>query len=347
MVRPYGEAPHRSFYTFKVSLLFAIQLLFVYVNYFIPQVYFADTDTYLYYIDSIYYFREADWWIAEGLSKAVMIFLRGASSTTEQAIQFYRYILIALFSFSMYFTYKRSSWQTLIIALSLYAPLLGLITMRATPAYFLAVLAVNYAVQGRWIFIAFILGGFLFHVSTALAIPAAIIAFTLKKYNIVRIKPIYIFFFATSASAIIGFLSAFGGEFLVNIFSSFSYLSKYTVYVAGAGDVGSAVAEGPKLVHYIFAGFIIILSTFMIMKSREDQGVQSAFIAVSLIVYIYLFMTASSVASLRYSAFFILPALSWSDGLFRGQLQSVTSIGVLFGSLVVFAAGLQQVIYFG
>lgn len=329
----------------KIYILATISCIFIYLNSTVDQRDFSDTDTYLYYIDNIYFFRESDWWTFETLSKALMISLRALARDTELSIFIYRYILIIFFPFFIYYVYRRSSWQAMLVALALYGPLLGLITMRATPAYILAALAAVSAIDGRWRSIAYLLGGFLFHVSTALAIPASIAVLAMKKYGFKNIKTRYIIMSFILLGIVSLFVAGFGVQYFLNFVGSFSYLAKYTTYVPDADEAASMAAEGPKIVHYIFAVAVVGLSIFLIYRAKEDQGAEKMFVAFSLVIYLALFSLFSPVVSLRYSPFYILPALSRIDISFRGSLGGLAGAAVVAGSAAVFALSLQQVIY--
>lgn len=127
------QTADRANVLYKIYILLSVIIFFSVLNYSIPQRDFSDTDTYLYYIDYIYFFRGADWWHFEGLSKITMIALRFLTQDTLDAVSILRYVLILVFSLSMYYMYRSISWQGLAIAVALYAPLLGLVTIRATP----------------------------------------------------------------------------------------------------------------------------------------------------------------------------------------------------------------------
>jgi hypothetical protein len=329
----------------KTAILFVILIIFLYLNATVGQRNFSDTDTYLFYIDSIYFFPESGWWNFEALSKALMVGLREMAQDTEYSIYLYRYLLILIFPFSIYYIYRYSSWQALLVSLALYGPLLGLITMRATPAYIFATLAAVSALEGKKRSVGYLLAGFLFHVSTALAVPAVLAALALKKYGVVTIRTSYIFASFILLFVFYGVIANAGVEFFINLFKSFSYLAKYTAYVPGTEDTRAIQAEAPKLAHYIFAVAVVGLSLFLILKARADQGVEKLFIAFSLVLYLALFGLSSPVVSVRYSPFFILPALSWIDISIRSGFRSVTATMVVIGSVIVFGLSLQQVIY--
>ena len=331
----------------KIYVLAAITILFVYLNATVAQADFSDTDTYLFYVDSIYFFREPDWWKFEALSKIFMLVMRELARDTVYSVYIYRYILILLFPFSLYYIYRRSSWQILVIALALYGPLLGLITMRATPAYILAALAAISAIEGKWRSIAYVLAGFLFHVSAALAAPATLLVLALSKYGVRSVKSRYIYGGFLIFSLLYLIVAAAGVQYFLDFIGSFSYLSKYSSYIPSANETAQAAAAAAesKLIHYVFMGAVISLSLFLILKAREDQGVEKLFIAFSMVVYVILFFASSPVVSLRYSPFFILPALARIDISFRGGLNTVSSVAIVIGSAIVFALSLQQVIY--
>lgn len=331
----------------KIYILAAVTVLFVYLNATVAQRDFSDTDTYLFYVDSIYFFREPDWWRFEALSKIFMLVIRDLARDTVYSVYIYRYILIFVFPFSIYYIYKKSSWQVVVIALALYGPLLGLITMRATPAYILAALAAVSAMEGKWRSIAYLLAGFLFHVSTALAVPATLLVLALSKYGIRTVRSRYIYGGFLIFSLIYLIIAAAGVQYFLDFIGSFSYLAKYSSYIPGANETAQAAAAAAesKLVHYIFMGAVVSLGLFLIFMARDDQGAEKLFIAFALVVYAILFFASSPVVSLRYSPFFILPALARIDISFRGGLGTVSSVAIAVGSALVFALSLQQVIY--
>ena len=330
----------------KIYVLAVIAILFVYLNTTVAQSDFSDTDTYLFYVDSIYFFREPDWWKFEALSKIFMLVMRDLAQDTVYSVYIYRYILIFLFPFSIFYLYRKASWQALVIALALYGPLLGLITMRATPAYVLAAVAAVAAIEGKWRSIAYILAGFLFHVSTALAVPATLLVLALNKYGIKSVKSRYIYGGFLIFSLIYAVIASAGVQYFLDFIGSFAYLAKYSSYIPGANETAQVVAESDsKIIHYVFMGAVVSLGAFLIFKAREDQGLEKLFIAFSLVIYVILFFASSPVVSLRYSPFFILPVLARIDISFRGGLGGISSIAIAVGSAIVFVLSLQQVIY--
>ncbi|WP_184017492.1 EpsG family protein [Sphingobium boeckii] len=328
----------------KIYLLTAATVLFVCLNLIKSQRDFSDTDTYLFYIDSIYFFRTSDWWRFESLSKALMIVFRDLTADSEKAVYFLRYLLIYAFPFSIYYVYRKSSWRALAIAMALYGPLLGLITIRATPAYILAAIAAISAIEGRWRSIPILLAGFLFHVSTALAVPAILVTLAFKKFGLVNIKSRYIFatfFILTSLYAVLGSL---GIQSAVDFIGSFSYLSKYTVYIPEANSANVAEESGSVVIHYVFMGATVGLGLFLIYMANENQGVDKIFIAISLFLYVILFLLSSPVVSLRYSPFFVIPALARIDFSFKGGWSYFTGFLIFILSLIVFSINVNLAI---
>lgn len=206
------QTADRANVLYKIYILLSVIIFFSVLNYSIPQRDFSDTDTYLYYIDYIYFFRGADWWHFEGLSKITMIALRFLTQDTLDAVSILRYVLILVFSLSMYYMYRSISWQGLAIAVALYAPLLGLVTIRATPAYILAALSAIAAMDGKWRSIPLLLSGFLFHVSTALAIPAIFLTLALSRYGVKNVKTRYIYATFLVCGLFYGVIGSFGAQ---------------------------------------------------------------------------------------------------------------------------------------
>jgi hypothetical protein len=328
----------------KVYILVAITALFAVLNIAVVQTDIADTSTYYYYIDSIYFFREPDWWRFEFLSKVGMIAIRDFTGSTEETVYLLRYVLIFSFAIAMYFLFRRSSWKALAVALALTAPLLGLVTIRATPAYIMAAMAAMAAMRGQWRTIAYVLAGSLFHVSTVLAAPAIIAALLLKKYDVRRVRPKYILGSAAIMLILYATLGIYITQIATDFIGSFSYLQKYVAYIPEV-KAAAAVSSGSSLVaHYTLLSATVMLGLFLILASKDDQGVEKLFIAISLFIYVVLFFLFDPIASSRYAPFFTLPALALVDiPLRKGWSQAAGAlIAVLGGAL--FFLGVDYVI---
>lgn len=328
----------------KTYLLIAMTALFVFVNLTVAQTDIADTSTYLYYIDSIYFFREPDWWRFESLSKLAMIAVRDMTGNTERTIYLLRYVLIFSFSIAMYYLFRRSSWKALAVALALTGTLLGLVTLRATPAYILAAIAAMAAMRGQWRAIPYVLAGSLFHVSAILAAPAIVATLLLRKYDVRRVKPRYIIGAAVLMAGLYGALGSSITQFTIDFIGSFTYLQKYTAYIPEAKAASVAVAGSSMVTHYTLLAATVLLGLFLILVSREDQGVEKLFIAISLFIYVVLFFLFDPVASSRYAPFFTLPALALIDiPLRKGWSQLAGVLIAILGSALFFI-GLDYVI---
>lgn len=328
----------------KAYLIFAMTILFVVINLTAKQTDIADTGTYYYYIDSIYFFREPDWWKFEALSKSLMIAIRVFTGNTEDAVYLLRYILIFFFAIAMHFLFRLSSWKALAVALALTGPLLGLVTMRATPAYIFTAVAAIAAMRGQWRSIAYVFAGSLFHVSAALAAPAIIAALLLKRHGIRRVQPRYIFGSAAAMLFLYTVVGIYITQFATDFIGSFSYLQKYAAYIpevkaASAGAPGSSMAA-----HYTLLAATVVLGLFLILVSREDQGVEKLFIAMSLFIYIILFFLFSPVASSRYAPFFTLPALALVDIPLRAGWGQAAGAAIALIGGALFFVGLGYVI---
>lgn len=339
------QTADRANVLYKIYILLSVIIFFSVLNYSIPQRDFSDTDTYLYYIDYIYFFRDADWWHFEGLSKITMLALRFLTQDTLDAVSILRYVLILVFSLSMYYMYRSISWQGLAIAVALYAPLLGLVTIRATPAYILVALSAIAAMDGKWRSMPLLLSGFLFHVSTALAIPAIFLTLALSRYGVKNVKTRYIYATFLVCGLFYGVIGNFGAQSFLDFLGSFSYLAKYTVYIPEANSAAAASeAQSNMAVHYALMGGIVTLAMFLIYMARDDQGVDKLFIAISVFVYVSLFLLSSPVVSTRYSPFFILPALARIDISFRGGWTLASALGVLIFGTAIFLVNIDLII---
>lgn len=327
------------------TIFYIVGFLLLYINISVPQVDFADNESYLLYLDSLYYFGNWTWWDFEPATRALILSVRFFSGSTSDSVQIYRLLNTLLFLVSIYYFYRRGSWQSLAIAVALYGPLLALITLRATPAYFFATLGTLAALEGKWKSVIFVLIGFLFHVSALLSLPVVCVVLMLKRYGVKTISSRHIFVALSVFSFFIVLASSGASVRLLAIVNFFVGLEKYTAYLSAAELSGyTDFRSNIKVGHYVFVGAIVGLGFLLIKKSAEDEGILKLFIAFSTVIYLAMFFIASPVVSFRYSPLFILPALSSVSVTFPGPLEILKSFVLAVGCILIFWVGLQQVV---
>jgi len=310
---------------------------------------FYDYDTYLLYLDSIYHFRQADWFLFEAATKAYLLALKGVFVTTVAAIEAAHYLLLVIFLLGFYLIFRHSAWEGAAVAAALFAPQLGLVTIRATPAYVICTLAALRAVQGRPWALRLALIGTLFHVSAFLALIPVLATRIISKTRFARFNLNITTVFGVAALAgAIGYLFAQQAfDFLVDLFNQIPYLSKYTAYAVGLADpnavVETAVREPTSANHYVFLVGISLLFIALVFFEKQ-RSLLKIFAAISYVLYLGLFFAFSPVPAFRFAPFFALPVLASVRFERQSLLRGLAALPFLAACLAVFALQVTLVI---
>lgn len=276
---------------------------------------FYDYDTYLIYLDDIFHFRQPDWFLFEGAAKAYLLLLREIFGTTRAAIEVAHYLLLLIFAPSFFLIFRRTTWEAAVVATALFAPQLGLVTIRATPAYIICTIAAIRCIEQRGWGIRLTLLATAFHVSAFLALipilAIRIIAQTrLASYNL-RFPVVVAFAGVFGLLALVLAQGVF--DFLTEIFQQIPYLEKYSAYAVGLSDpnavIDYTIQEETSANHYVFlAGAAVMFGALTICE--RERTLLKLFGAISFILYLAIFFAFSPIPAFRFAPFFALPILA-------------------------------------
>lgn len=292
---------------------------------------FYDYHAYLLYVDAIYHFPPPDWFVFEGLTKAYLLLLREIFGSTAAAVDAAHYLLLPIFLCGFTAIFKKASWEAAAIAAALFAPQLGLITIRATPAYILCSIAAMRAIDGKPWVLRLTLIATIFHVSAFLAlIPIAAVKIQDRyKFKILEFSKIKILFAAIIMSGTYFLFAQSVFDILLTLFEQIPYLSKYSAYGVGLADPATSLDTGAEPVssnHYIFFVGVTLLFLATVIFEREKSRLRLYAIA-SYVLYVSIFFAFSPVPAFRFVPFFAMPILAKLT--FRGGMTSLRGMAVL------------------
>ena len=310
---------------------------------------FSDYDAYLYYLDQLTFFRTPEWFAFEPLAKMALMGLYSITRNTERAIDAAHYLISAVYLLGMLFVFppREANWRGLLASFALFGPQLAFVTVRATPAYFIACIAVLQAIRGQPRAFAFILLAIMFHISATLALVPILALFAQSRFPALRWlqRP------ANVLKALIGLaltLAIFGGfifEAVYALFNAVPFLGKYLVFTVGfsdAGGVGNLVQQF-AIGHFVLLAFITVLVlAFVLVGDAYTQRV-SIFVITSYVLYVFTFLGFSPIAAFRQTPFWMIPAFSifpWH----RVGLRGAGNVLFLGGTLCVFAFQFSRVL---
>jgi EpsG family len=334
--------PHRDLF---LIALCAVAAVLVAVDFLIPPSRFYDYDSYLFYIDSIWYFPTATPLYMEPLSRAYLYIARGISSTSDLAVDLSHYLLGAAYLVGMYALLhsRRDGWQALIVAFAITGPLLALVTIRATPAYLLVALAVITAADRPLRSIAFMVLAICFHISTGLVvIPWAFLLLRNKLPTALRAERLTPLLILGGVTAVL-FLY-FGQAIistLLSLVEGFPVLNKYIVYSQEYGPQ-TGQERVTSISHYIFFIFTLGYAVLFLAFGDEDAKKINLYVVASLAIYVTLFFGLSPVAALRQACFWQLPMTVMMPWRRLGMTPAVAPFAMA-GALAFFLFQLSQV----
>lgn len=294
---------------FAVSL-FIVIVAIVTVNALIAPSRFADYDNYLVYIDSIWYFPSATPIYMEPLSRGYLYLARSFSPTTDFALDLAHYTLGAVYLIGLYALLRErpNGWQALLVVFAITAPLLALVTVRATPAYLLVALAVMTAADRPARSSVYMVLALCFHVSAGLALaPWALLLIRDKLPAALRAErtaPLIVL------ALLVALLFTYFGQSLisalVSLIEGLPVLNKYMTYAQAYGPQTGPIRE-TSVSHYIFLLFTIIYTAIYLLFADEDAKKINLYVVASFAIYITLFLGLSPVAAFRQACFWQLP----------------------------------------
>ncbi len=310
----------------------------------------ADYDAYLYLTDQIYYFYGIDQWIFEPASTAILYIARvmtGSSVVGVAAAQIFLSVLFIVFAAITLRDEKRPAIAMLVF-FSFYGPLLAFVTIRATPAYFLVMLAAFQANRGRLSSLALAGAALLFHVSAVLALPPLCMALLQNRFSSMK-------WLERSAGGflIVGVIVGAGvyyflkelTDVLVAVVQVIPFLSKYTVYLTSliSSDISPVTAQGEasRYAHYIYLVIVSVFLAVFFVQKDDDCRKFRAYIITSYVIF--LFLQFSPVSAFRQSPFWMMPAIflfPW----FRFSFGGIGTLGLILMCCGIFGMQLSSVI---
>lgn len=332
---------------FFLGLLLAVLLA---TNLVVEPARFYDYETYLLYLDTIFHFRQPDWFLFEGLTKGYLLFLRAIFGTTESAIQVAHHLLLLIFSVGFFAIFRGTPWEAAAVAAALFAPQLGLVTIRATPAYMLCTIAALRAVEKRPGALRLVLLATAFHVSAFLALIPILGARIIGQTRMADFDlkpPLVLAIFLIFGGAALFFAQTVF-DTLILFFEQIPYLSKYSAYAVGLADpnavVDQPVREPVSANHYVFLGGVTLLFGGLIVFERE-RTLLKLFAAMSYVLYLAIFFAFSPVPAFRFAPFFALPLLAAVRIPARlGLARGIARLPLLIACSAVFVVQLNLVI---
>ena len=270
----------------------------------------------MFYVDNLYFYRTPDWFIFEPLSKMLLLFLHDLTDDTVKTVIGAHYMISAVYLLGTLavFPPSRGNWRGLIMAFALYGSQLAFVTIRATPAYFIASIAAMRALRGQNRAFLFAVLASLFHISAVLTIPPIIAQFAKARFRWLAILQRPRSLLVSLGLLAVLFVLFGSGIFAAvqTVFKAIPFLGKYLVFAVGLSDSGTADTglTGYAIGHFILLFSITIFTgAFLFLNERETRSA-GIFIVVSYALYLFTFLAFSPIAAFRQTPFWMLPAFS-------------------------------------
>jgi hypothetical protein len=335
----------RALYATVCALIAAaIVLVHVLVN----QQNFSDAEAYLYYIDELKFFPDSGWWHFEPFAKSALLVLRDTTGNTETTVAIAHWLIGGVFLAGAVaaFPPRQANWRGLLATFALFGPQLAFVTIRATPAYMIANVAVLQAVRGQYRAFFFAGLAMMFHISAVLALVPILLLFGQSRFPQLRWleKPRNLFWALGLLSVIFVLLGSRVFELTRALFDSIPFLNKYLIFTMGSTDAGGAAGTaGYAIGHFIL---LVCISAFVLAYLLLGNAVTrrtGGFVVVSYLIYVLSFFGFSPIAAFRQTPFWAIPAFSlfpWRTIAWRGG----GNVPFLLGVAGVFAFQLSRVI---
>ncbi len=280
------------------------------------EIAFSDSVSYLTYVDNLYFFRASDWFVFEPFSKLILLILRATLGRTETTIAAAHYFISAIFLIGALavFPPSQGNWRGLVMAFALYGPQLAFVTIRATPAYFIAAAAVIEAIRGNKRAFPLVALAVAFHISSVLALIPILTLFAvsnLKSFAFLKkTKPLIISLgVMTVAFGLVGSLIF---QTVSSIFQNIPFLGKYLVFAVGMSDSGGVggIVSGFAVGHFVLLLSITLFTfLFLLVKDQVTKNI-GFFVIISYLFYSFTFFAFSPIAAFRQTPFWMLPAFA-------------------------------------
>ena len=309
------------------------------INLFTDALRYADTETYISFLNSLVYFPRDSWKYFEVFSNIYLLIAFWLMQSDVSGVVLAHYALTLGFVLGLRFVFppNKSSWAALLFTCAIVGPLLAFVTIRATPAYFLVAVAAQLAMNRRisaWVFLVI---AAMFHVSALLAaIPMAILYFDRnlpKLFRTGRSRKFYSFVIITAVlfGAALPQLSAN----IADLIQVIPVISKYNIYIVSS-------TSDTKIEHYLFFGFISSLTIIFMLVQTNQSAKLTSYVMVSFIMYVVMFFSASPVAAFRQTPFWVIPMIAVLPWARVGVNRLTASLFILL-CIILFVFQFQQV----
>lgn len=314
----------------------------------VPQLRFSDAEAYLFYIDQLKFYPDPGWWHFEPFSKSALLLIRNSTGDTEQTVGIAHYLIGLAYLLGMLaaFPPRLANWRGLLATFALFGPQLAFVTIRATPAYAIAAVAVLQAVRGQYRSFFFAGLAMMFHVSAVIALVPIVVLFAQARYRQLAWleEP-------RNMAKVIGAMAAvfvvFGKRLFdaaQAVFDAVPFLNKYLIFSVGASDSGvTSLAQTFAIGHFILLGTVSLFVLAYVVLGNATTRRTGVFVVVSYLLYVFSFLGFSPIAAFRQTPFWLIPAFSlfpWRNLGWRGG----GNVPFLLGVAGVFMFQLSRVI---
>lgn len=341
-----GFTINRTVNLLCVSLLF-LSILYTRYNYDSSEI--ADYDAYAYFTDVYWSGFDRTWIVSEPLGWGTLLTLRALTGSTNGAIVVAHWLL-GVFTCGTILTAAfryRLRWQGVMLSIAMFGPLLSMVTIRATPAYLLCVIATLIVSKRRALGLGLVAIAILFHNTAILALGPIFIIILQQLFPRIS-APFQNKLLIVSISAIAGIAFLFFRQELFGIFQDLisaapGFMQKYVVYFTSGGTESAINAnrEEVSIFHILFIIGATLIFILYIMLSDAEQAPYRVFAIASFAIFIML--STNPVISYRQSIFWVVPLLltfPWA----RLKPAPLAAIGVIAFSLAVFPLNVGGVI---
>lgn len=312
---------------------------------------FSDYDGYLFYLDQLIFFRSADWFYFEPFAKMALLALHSFTGDTVSAVDLAHYLISIVYILGMFaiFPPRLANWRGMLATFALFGPQLAFVTIRATPAYFIASVAVLHAVRGHTRAFAFVLLAVMFHISGVLALVPIVALFAQSRFPALRWlqKPSNVLRVLVGLALVLAFFGSYIFEGARALFTAVPFLAKYLIFTVGLSDSGGvANLVGQFAIgHFVLLGFVTVLVGAFVMVDDRATRTVSIFVITSYVLYVFTFLGFSPVAAFRQTPFWMIPAFA----IFPWQkvgLRGIGNVAFILGCFGVFAFQFSRVLNF-
>lgn len=290
---------------------FLIAVIIAFVDVTTNPINYVDINTYLLYLSQLLYAPAGELYVFETLANAFLLGNYWLFGTVDAAVIAAHYELGLIFLSLILFAVppRETSWQSLVFIFALIGPLMAFVTLRATPAYCFAAIAVRYAMQRDHRTWTYLIIALFFHASAGLAVAPVVLLFyrSALPRAVRNAKPSSLIIVGAILASVALFSASSFGSYVSNLLVTIPNLAKYLAYL-NVDD--SAPTRETSAGHYLYLLFIVAFLLIYIARSRRDMQDFNIFILSSFFVYVLLFVAISPVAAFRQSPFWLIPVIA-------------------------------------